>query len=303
MVSVAGPSKPKKKNGFYVFMEECKLATEDSLGFKLTMSALSLVLSEDWKNMSAEEKEGYASKAKAYNEKMRAGNEQTKLEHAKYLKNVNYNNSDRGDRALYVFAFMSDLEKTRKCLDWIFEAAGCSVPIKVLNLSQYAHLASTVNSLNFRSVNEGEGAATGPVSSATLVTAANRIVGDPLNKCFIYPPAHPMTCYGVFPNEACVDDTVKSSDNYKYYEELCCVYHMKKMKEDDDAILEERAMKERHQRRQRRLLERQLREESQRKQVEDCQQSQEAQIRFTEEWRSQNEKRQEAKRLWPWATQ
>ncbi|CAL8106183.1 unnamed protein product, partial [Orchesella dallaii] len=53
MASVAGPSKPKaaarkKKNGFYVFMEERKLAMEESLGSKLTMSNLSLVLSEDW---------------------------------------------------------------------------------------------------------------------------------------------------------------------------------------------------------------------------------------------------------------
>ncbi|CAL8129408.1 unnamed protein product [Orchesella dallaii] len=88
--SVAGSSKPKaaprkKKNGFFVFMEERKLATEESLGFKLTLSELSLVLSEDWKNMSAEEKEGYTSKAKAYNEKMRAENEGTKLENAKAL--------------------------------------------------------------------------------------------------------------------------------------------------------------------------------------------------------------------------
>ncbi|CAL8105391.1 unnamed protein product [Orchesella dallaii] len=267
MASVTGPSKskaalPKKKNGFYVFMEERKLATEESLGFKLNMSDLSLVLSEDWKNMSVEEKEGYTSKAKAYNEKMRAGNEQTKLETPRALVaqkeaeqckenreivwNMITENSVRGDGALHVFAFMSDLEKTRKCLDWIFEAAGCSIPIKVLNLSLYAHLASTVNNLNFRSVNEGEGAASRPISSATLFT---------------------------------------------------------KMKNEDDAALEERAMKERHQRRQRRLLERQLREKSQREQVEKCRQWQEAQRRFTEEWRSQNEKRQEAKRLWPWATQ
>ncbi|CAL8105339.1 unnamed protein product [Orchesella dallaii] len=247
MASVAGPSKPKvappkNKNGFYVFMEERKLATEESLGIKLNMSDLSLVLSEDWKitqhnifNMSVEEKKAYTAKSKAYNEKMGAENERTKSEHAKYLKNVNYYNSVRGDGALHVFAFMSDLEKTRKCLDWIFEAAGCSIPIKVLNLSLYAHLASTVNSLNFRSVNEGEGATSRP--------------------------------------------------------------------NEDDAALEERAMKERHQRRQRRLLERQLREESQREQVEKCRQWQEAQRRFIEEWRSQNEKRQEAKRLWPWATQ
>ncbi|CAL8120851.1 unnamed protein product [Orchesella dallaii] len=295
MASVAGPSKPKavprnKKNGFYVFMEECKLATEKSLGFKLTMSDHSVVLSEDWKNMSAEEKKGYTSNANAalvaqkeaeqckengeivwnmitevnwtsqaivvwcfttyFEPALGDGEVYTpaeigltafslknglienfalivdpngtiptskefealeqvdqlgipaigtydELKHydvlANTIKAFLEKNSDRGDRALYVFAFMSDLEKARK------------------------------------SVNEGQGAASGPVSLATLFTATNRMVGDPLNKSFIYHPAHPMTCYGVFPNETCVDDATNSSDNYKYCEELCCVYHMRQV--------------------------------------------------------------------------
>ncbi|CAL8105402.1 unnamed protein product [Orchesella dallaii] len=367
------PTKAKKKNGFFVFMEERKTSLEASFGRKLPMRMVAEILSNDWQKLSSQQKEGYAGKARAFNEILRGvkeqGNAPKKQEEMqrdleKQMKQMalekqhsqntlavwkmfasrdwitkpivlcsfslyyepndlkpdekfipaeigltafslkqgiidNYariidpgddafpkrqekqvqetvnklgipaigtheqltdcmgivnvlecfleHYCDKSHGSLYLFAFNTDLKATEKCLEWIFTTAGRTIPVEVLNLSLYSHVASTQNNLGYRPVTEEEVAVFGPsIRTRTCVKrgsdaesfiqssgtkppiSPNRSVGKPLTGRFVYPVPLSLASYGVFEREEDVDFIVGCTYNYMYYKELCCMYHMLK---------------------------------------------------------------------------
>ncbi|CAL8071615.1 unnamed protein product [Orchesella dallaii] len=369
------PRKAKKKNGYFIFMEERKTSLEASFGRKLPMKMVAELLSDDWQKFSSQQKEEYKRKAREFNEILRgvkehenAAKKQEEMQRdlEKQIKqmalekqqnqnilgvwkmfssgdwiakpivicsfSVYYEPNDskpdekfipaeigltafsleqgvidnyariidpgedaipkrqekqvqetvnklgipaigtqeqltdcmgivnvlecfleqycnRSQGSLYVFAFSRDLKATEKCLEWIFATAGRSIPVDVLNLSLYSHVASTQNNLGYRPVTREEIAVFGPsIRTRTCVQwgsdtesfiqssgtkpsiSPNRSVGKPLNGHFVYPVRVPLSLasYGVFEREDDVDFIVGCTYNYKCYKELCCIYHMLK---------------------------------------------------------------------------
>ncbi|CAL8071635.1 unnamed protein product [Orchesella dallaii] len=286
------PRKRKKKNGYFIFMEERKTSLEASFGRKVPMKMVAELLSDDWQKLSSQQKEGYAGKAREFNEILRGvkehGNAAKKQEEMQRLNSsegaipkrlakqvqetvnklgipaigtqeqltdcigiVNVlecfleQYCDQSHASLYVFAFNTDLKATEKCLEWIFATAGRSIPVDVLNLSLYSHVASTQNNLGYRPVTREEIAVFGPsIRTRTCVKwgsdaesfiqssgtkpsiSPNRSVGKPLTGRFVYPVPLSLTSYGVFEREDDVDFVVGCTYNYKYYKEICCMYHM-----------------------------------------------------------------------------
>lgn len=93
-----------------------------------------------------------------------------------------------------------------------FFILGYDIPVKILSLDQYAHLAST----------KGRNCAVAGTSVSPHRTYRKSLLGS-----FIYCDKHPQCTYGVFDTEQSVDDVIREIDNYKYYYELSCIYHTK----------------------------------------------------------------------------
>lgn len=138
---------------------------------------------------------------------------------------------------LYLFwlCFCSHCNVNNKSCFYVFVEEK-PLPVKVLSLSLWAHLASTENNEQHRQASEVEPG--NPLmdqemkkliqaSMLSLPTLSNRLVEKPLTSVFYFPSQYPLTQYGLLPHEKLVDEIVGKTDNYKYYDELCCMYHMK----------------------------------------------------------------------------